>query len=383
MYKKVSELSEEELKGKKVFLRVDFSVPVEDGELKEIYQIKAHKETIDFLVSAGAKVALISHAEKESIFFKDVIAKIEEILGHQLGFEEDILNPQLDSPLTLFENIRRYEGEETNDSGFAEDLAENFDLYVNDAFSVSHRNHASVSAIAEFSPPYAGFLMVKEIENLEKVLREPAEGKTLILGGAKVSTKLPVIKNFLNSEGGAEHILIAGALANAVFKSRGLNIGRSTAEDADISQALIETDWASPQISLPQDIVVSESPAGGAAIEVLPIQNLKEEQYILDIGPETVKRFSEIIKNSKMVIFNGPLGLAEINEFSTGTRMVLDSMIRSSAFTVLGGGDTLALVEKLGLLNKFSYVSTGGGAMLEFLAGVRLPGLEALRYYER
>ncbi|MEK7659459.1 MAG: phosphoglycerate kinase [Patescibacteria group bacterium] len=377
--KKIQEL--EDLKNKKVFLRVDFNVPLTQSPItnhqlviSDVYRIKAHKETIDFLVSAGAEIALISHIEKS---FKDIFGKIGEILGHQLNFEEDILNPQLNSPLTLFESIRRYEGEEINDAGFAEDLAKNFDIYVNDAFSVSHRNHASVSTITKFLPSYAGFLMEKELSNLEKVLNAPAEGKTVILGGAKISTKIPVIKNFLDK---ADHILIAGALANTIFKFKGLAIGRSTVEDSEMTETLKQTDWNDPKILLPKDIVVSEDSKGSA--KVLPIKNLEDNQMILDIGPETAKQFSEIIKKSKTVIFNGPLGLAEVEVFSAGTKIVLDSIIRSSVFSVIGGGDTLAFVEKLNLLDKFSYVSTGGGAMLEFLAENRLPGLEALGYYD-
>ena len=373
MFKKLEELSKNDLNGKKVFLRVDFSVPMKGSELKEIYQIKAQRETIGFLASAGAKVALVSHTESKNNVFKDTFGEIEKVLGRELAFKEDILNPQFNSQLTLFENIRKYEGEEMNDSGFAEDLAKNFDLYVNDAFSVSHRKHASVSAITEFLPSYAGFLLQKEVENLNKVLDEPAEGKTIILGGAKVSTKLPVIKNFL---GKASHILVAGALANTIFRAKGLKIGQSSAEE--ISESI---DWNNPAIVLPKDIAVSEDRTGKTFPEIMPVKDLEDNQYILDIGPETVRHFSEVIKNSKTVIFNGPLGLAEVEAFSIGTKAVLDSIVRSAAFTVIGGGDTLALIERLGLMDKFGYVSTGGGAMLEFLAGNKLPGLEALGYY--
>ncbi len=373
--KKIQELKN--LNNKKVLLRVDFNVPVSNGEVGEKYRIQSHhKETIDFLLLAGAKTALVSHIDGS---FKDIAVKVEEILGHQLSFEEDILNPKLDSQLTLFENIRKkYEGEEINDSGFAEDLAKNFDIYVNDAFSVSHRFHASVSALTKFLPSYGGFLLQKEVENLNKVLDEPAEGKTIILGGAKISTKLPVIKNFLDK---AEYILVAGALANAIFKFKGLNIGRSAVEDSEMAEPLKETDWGNPKILLPKDIIVSEDSKGAA--KVLPVQNLEDNQMILDIGPETAKQFSEVVKKSKTVIFNGPLGLAEVEVFSAGTKIVLDSIIRSGAFSVVGGGDTLALVEKLGLFDKFGYISTGGGAMLEFLAGNKLPGLDALGYYEK
>ncbi|TSC90677.1 MAG: phosphoglycerate kinase, partial [Parcubacteria group bacterium Gr01-1014_2] len=322
MFKRLAELSHSELNNKKVFLRVDFNVPVSNGEVGEKYRIQSHhKETIDFLVSAGAKIGLVSHIDDG---FKDITGEIGKILGHEIVFEEDILNPKLESQLTLFENIRKYEGEEINDSGFALSLSKGFDLYVNDAFSVSHREHASISAITKFLPSYAGFLMEKEINNLNKVLDEPPKGKTVILGGAKISTKLPVVKNFLNK---AEHILIAGALANTIFKFKGLKIGRSVVEDSEVEPVLKEIDLDNPKILLPKDIIVSEDKSGETFPEALPVQGLKENQYILDIGPETAKQFSGIIKSSKTVIFNGPLGLAEVEIFSTGTKIILDSMI--------------------------------------------------------
>lgn len=384
--KSLNDLKKDGLKSKKIFLRVDFNVPLTQlpatsYQLTEIYRIKAYQKTINFLLSNGAKIGLVSHIEDS---FKPIVKEISKTLEHQLGFEEDILNPKLDNQLTLFENIRKYEGEEKNDKELALNLSKGFDIYVNDAFSVSHRSHASVSAITEFLPSYAGFLMAKEIESLSRVIEEPAQGKTVILGGAKISTKLPVIKNFLDK---AEHILIAGALANTIFRAKGIDIGRSTAEETEE-----KIDWDNPKVLLPKDIVVSESSDGRSPLEVLSIsafggpavgrQNINENQYILDIGPETVKQFSEIVKNSKTVIFNGPLGLAEVEAFSTGTKIVLDSIIRTPVFSVIGGGDTLALVERLGLSGKFGYVSTGGGAMLEFLAGNRLSGLEALGYYK-
>lgn len=375
MFKRLSDFSKADLENKKVFLRVDFSVPMERGELKEIYQIKTQRETIGFLASAGAKVALVSHTESKNNVLKDTFVEIGKVLGQEIAFEDDILNPKLDSQFTLFENIRKYEGEEMNDSGFAGDLAKNFDLYVNDAFSVSHREHASVSAITKSLPSYAGFLLEKEIENLSMVLAEPADGKMIILGGAKVSTKLPVIKNFLDK---ANHILVAGALANTIFKAKGLKVGQSVVEEIEV-----QIDWEDPKIVLPKDIAVSEDRSGRSGSKMMPVHDLEENQMILDIGPETIKEFSEIINDSKIVIFNGPVGLAEVDVFSGGTKAILDSIIRSGAFSVVGGGDTLALLEKWGLIDKLGYVSTGGGAMLEFLAGNRLPGLEALGYYER
>lgn len=384
MFKKLGELSPAELNGKKVFLRVDFNIPVDDGEIKEKYRIKAHKETIAFLTLAGARVALVSHIHGS---FENLVQDIAKILGCEINFEADTLNPKSNSQLTLFENIRKYKGEEENDEKLALSLSKGFDLYINDAFSVSHRNHVSVSAITKFLPSYSGFLMEKEIDNLEKVLNASSDGKTLILGGGKISTKLPVIKNFLDPStklgaSKAEHILVGGALTNVIFKFQGVKVGRSLVEDFGVDDVLRGIDFNDLKILLPKDIVVSKDKSGQTFPEVLPVQDLEDDQYILDIGPDTIRQFSGIVKNSKTIIFNGPLGLAEVEAFSTGTKIVLDSMITSGAFTVVGGGDTLAFIEKLGLLDKFGYVSTSGGAMLEFLAGNELPGLKALGYYD-
>jgi len=218
----------------------------------------------------------------------------------------------------------------------------------------------------------------KEIKNLSKVLKESKEGKILILGGAKISTKVPVIKNFFDK---AEYILIGGAIIIAILKFKGFNIGSSKVEDGKIEEVLKEIDWSDPKFVLPVDLVASSDKTGKSIPEIKPIgEELEDNQYILDVGPETIKEFSSIIKNSKIIIFNGPLGLAEVERFSLATRIVLESIANSKAFSVVGGGDTLALVEKWNLFDKFSYVSTGGGAMLEFLAGNELPGLKALGY---
>jgi len=342
MIKSLSDLTENELFGKKVLLRVDFNVPVENGKILDIYRIKAHKETIDYLINRGAKLTLLSHIMAAESF-EPLANQIKEILGTE--------------KFSLYDNIRKYNGEETNDEEFAKILIAPFDIYVNDAFASSHRNHASVVAVTKFLPSYAGLLLIKEIENLKKVLELPKEEKTLILGGAKIETKFPVIKNFLDK---ADNILIGGAVANVFLKARGIDIKKSLTDDKFLNDV-------SNLINLNKNLIIPED-------------YIVYDEIILDIGPKTTEKFSEIVGKSKVIIWNGPLGKAEIEQFSHSTKKIAESIIKSGAFSIVGGGDTIAFLEKIDLISKFNYVSTGGGAMLEFLAGKTLPGLAALDY---
>jgi len=342
MMKAITELKEEEIQGKKVLLRVDFNVPVENGKISEIYRIKAAKETINYLINKNASVSVLSHITAVESFAA-LEGQIKEILGIS-NFE-------------LLENVRQNPGEEKNDADFAKNLAKPYDIYVNDAFSVSHRNHASLVAMTKFLPSYAGLHMMKEIDNLIKVLNMPKEGKILVLGGVKISTKFPVIKNFLDK---AEHILIGGAVANVFLKARGIDIKKSLNDDNFVSEAkkfLEESD----NIMIPEDYNMSDD-------------------MILDIGAKTIDEFIDIINISKMIIWNGPVGRAEDEQFSNGSKKIAEAIMNSRAFSLVGGGDTIAFLEKMKLMDKFGYVSTGGGAMLEFLAGNKLPGLVALGY---
>ncbi len=364
MIKAITDLSDKELYGKKVLLRVDFNVPVLNGKVSEYYRIRSNKETIDFLINKGAKVGIASHITAIDSF-KTIADQIKEILGVDLDFINDCIGRSVETRLNsakpgdtfLLENVRKYEGEEKNDINFAKNLAEPFDIYINNAFSASHRNHASLVAITNFLPFYAGFLLIKEIDSLNKALKSPKENKTLIIGGAKISTKLPVIKNFLDK---AENILIGGAIANVFFKAKNADTKKSLIDDNFLSEAkklLKEND----NIIIPEDYIISDD-------------------MILDIGPEAINKFIKAIDASKMVIWNGPLGKVEEEKFSDGSRKISEAIINSNAFSIIGGGDTIAFLEKLSLVDKFNYVSTGGGAMLEFLAGNKLPGLLALGY---
>ncbi|MDP2638706.1 MAG: phosphoglycerate kinase [Candidatus Azambacteria bacterium] len=366
MMKSIIGLKEKDLRGKKVLLRVDFNVPVSDGKIQEKFKIKANKETLDFLINKGARVGIVSHITSINSFEK-IADQIKAILNRNFAFLPDCIGVAVESNLQnskpgdvfLLENIRKYEGEEKNDSEFAKKLAEPFDLYVNDAFSESHRNYASVAAITQFLPSYAGFSLMKEIENLKKVLNFQKKEKSLVLGGAKIDIKFSVIKNFLDK---AEHILIGGAVANIFLEAKNIDIKKSLSDKGFLSEAK-EFLKKNTNIFIPEDYIMSND-------------------MILDIGEKTISQFIAIISKSKIVIWNGPLGKVEDKKFSNSSKKIADAIIKSGAFSVVGGGDTIAFLEKINLIDRFSYVSTGGGAMLTFLAGNELPGLIALESAE-
>lgn len=368
-----------ELKDKNVLLRVDFDVPVSDeGQIEETFRIKKQKETLDYLVGEGAKVVMIAHISDKSAptlrgrgpdrsvgvgqSFSSLMPQLHMLLGHEINFIKTV--PDIAgyfehySGPALLDNVRQNEGEEKNDPEFAGRLAAGFDLYVNNAFAVCHRNHASVSAITKILPSYAGFLIEEEVSRLQEVIDASKNEKLLIMGGAKASTKIPVIKNFLDK---ADRILIGGVIANDILKAKGQDVGDSVV-DENAAELLEGLDLNNLQLILPKDFNIFQN-------------------KILDIGPESIKEFSEIIKNHKMIIWNGPVGLFENNDFAEGTRAVAQAVAESSAKKIIGGGDTISAIDKFGFNGRFDFVSTGGGAMLAFLAGEKLPGLDALNYY--
>lgn len=359
------------LKDKKILLRADFDVPVgKDNKIIEPFRILKQKALIDDLINKGAKVVMVAHISATDSF-AELMPQLHILLGHEIGFikkVEDIAGYfENYQGVGLLENIRQFNGETENNETFAKSLSDGFDLYINNAFAVCHRNHASVSAITKFLPSYAGPLVEEETGRLSKAVEAPKEGKILIIGGAKAQTKVPVIKNFLNK---AEKILLGGVVANDFLKARGVDVGNSIVDD-NYQELLAGLDLNNPSLFAPKDFNIFEN-------------------KILDIGPETVKEYSEIIKNSKMIIWNGPMGMFEDERFAAGTKIVAEAIADSTAFKIAGGGDTIAALNKFGLTGKFDasagpgagFISTGGGAMLKFLAGNRLPGLEALGYYD-
>ncbi len=359
-----------QLNGKKVLLRCDFDLPVrsfsEGGRAPEIiesFRVTKQKPVIDFLLRQSS-VVIVAHI-KVVESFKEILSELEEILGYKIEFinnlgelKEKSLNLK-QGQLYLLENTRSWPGEEKNDDIFSRSLASGFDLYINNAFAVCHRKHASVHAITKFLPSYSGFLVEEETSQLDKLINLPKDGKIFIMGGAKAKTKIPVIKNFIDK---AESILIGGVIANDILKARGVDIGLSIA-DENIAELLEGLDIGDRRLVMPVDYNIFE-------------------KKIFDIGPKTLDEYISTIEGAKIVIWNGPMGVFEDERFSAGTDAIAEAVANSGALKYIGGGDTIAAVNKLGLLDKFDFVSTGGGAMLEFLAGNKLPGLEALGYYE-
>lgn len=373
----LSKLGKSELEGKKVLLRVDFNVPLDEfGDITDNFRLKRHLETIEYLLNNGARVAMVSHIDAIDTF-KRITEEIREALNKAFFFVDEKKGPEIvkildQQPLVLLENIRQHTQEAENDAHFAKQLALGFDLYVNDAFAVSHRAHASVSAITKDLPSYGGFLMEKEISSLSQAIAAPLAGKVIVLGGAKISTKLPVIQNFLDK---AEKILIGGALANNLFKARGIKVGASVIDES------VTTDIQSDKIIIPFDVRITDDSSSQSVAAESSLRDFSGNELIVDLGPKSTKKFEEIILRATTVIWNGPMGLFEREAFAIGTRAIAEAVAKAE-YSIIGGGETISAISKWGMLDNYDFVSTGGGAMLEFLAGTKLPGLVALGYYD-
>src|SRR3989338_3861715 len=325
-----------DLQNKRVLLRADFDVPVVNNKIIDSFRIEKQKENLQYLIQHGARVGIIAHASDISSF-GPVVGQLGQILGIDINFVKNLEDFRNIPSVALLENIRSFPGETSNDDALAKNLAAGFDMYVNNAFSVCHRNHASVAAITKYVSGYVGLLLDEEIANLQKAVTAPPEGKVVIIGGAKIETKIPVINNFM---GKTQAILTGGVVGNEI---------------RDKSMA------THPEVARPIDDVISEGKR-------------------LDIGPRTAGLYAKIISQANMVIWNGPMGLFEDERFFHGTRIVAEAIADSNAWTIIGGEDTISAVKKSGInLNKFKFVSTGVGAMLEFLSGKQLPGITALQ----
>jgi len=379
------------LSGKKVLVRNDFNITIDkDGKILDDFRIRASLPTIKYLLEQNAKIILSSHFARpegkiiELMRLQSVQKRLSEYLGLPIkkaddcvGAEVENLVNQLNSgEILLLENLRFHPEEEANDDEFAKKLAALAEIYVNDAFGASHRAHASIVNITKYLPSYAGLLLQKEIEVLSKVLLNPERPLTVVIGGAKISTKMKLIEEYLKR---ADHIILGGALANTVLHAQGIAVGKSLIEEEVIPE-LKKLQLTDTKLHIPVDVVTSQDKTGQAEIKINPVGRTGEGELILDIGPETEKIFNSVVKASKMVIWNGPMGLFEVEKFSHGTKAMAESISNcSSCFSIIGGGETTCFVEKYGLIDKFSHVSTGGGAMLEFLSGKELPGIEALK----
>jgi len=383
------------IREKSVFLRVDFNVPFyETGAIRDDSRIKAALPTINFLLEGGARLIVASHLGRPKARFdpklslKPVADRLAELIPQKVLMAPDVVGDAVDKlkhsltsgQVLLLENLRYYAEEKSNDTEFARKLAGGIDVYINDAFGVCHRTHASVVAITDFVPQTgSGFLIEKELLYLNQAVHSPKKPYCAILGGAKVSDKIPVIKNLIPK---ADAFLIGGAMAYTFFAAQGLGIGRSRVEPEQLELALSllkEAERHRVAFELPLDHIAAatlDTDAVEQSISGLPIP---EDLMGLDIGPRTVSRYAGIIAQSQTIFWNGPMGVFEIDKFAHGTMEVAEAVARSNALSIIGGGDSVAAVHKAGIAERISHISTGGGASLEYIANETLPGLEALR----
>lgn len=374
---------------KRILLRVDLNVSLDQqGQVLDDFRIRASLPTIEYLITEQAKVILMSHLGKpegkvvEKLKLTPIQDRLMEYLDLSVVKAPDCVGQEIEdwtyemqpTEILLLENLRFHKEEETNDENFAKNLAKLGDIYVNDAFGVCHRAHASVKAITQYLPSFAGLLLEKEIKILKKVLERPKRPLMVIIGGVKISTKIKLIQKFLKI---ADQILLGGALANTVLNAQGIATGKSLIEPMMIPE-IKKLQITNTKLHLPVDAKVSTGTIGQKLSRITAIGKTGKNELILDIGPETEELFSQIIKKAKTIIWNGPMGFFEKELFAHGTEAIAKSIIESNAYSIVGGGETVAYIEKLGLVDKFSHVSTGGGAMLEFLTGEKLPGLKAL-----
>jgi phosphoglycerate kinase len=389
MFKKKT-IEDVELDGKKVLVRVDFNVPIKEGHIEDDTRIRAALPTIKYLLDHHAAVILCSHLGRPKgkiepkYSLKPIIAPLGKLLSKKVSFAEDCVGEPAHKAaeqlkpgeVLLLENTRFHEGEEKNDLAMAKDLASLADLFVNDAFGTAHRAHASTEGVARFIPAVAGFLMEKEIQYLGEAVRSPQKPFVAILGGAKVSDKIGVIKNLLTK---ADHILIGGGMANTFMKALGYDTADSLVEDDVLDTASELIKEGAEKIALPFDLVIADSFSAEAKSRVVVIGDIEPGWRILDIGPETVSRFGETIKQAKTVVWNGPMGVFEFEPFAKGTFGIAKVIAESNAVSIIGGGESVSAINQSGLADKITHISTGGGASLEMLEGKTLPGLAALQ----
>lgn len=378
--------------GKKVFVRVDFNVPLENGAITDDTRIRETLPTIKYLIEKGAKVILASHLGRpngkvvEELRLTPVAARLSDLLGKQVNKADEVVGASVqakvdalkDGEVLLLENVRFHPGEESNDSELAKAFAALADLFVNDAFGAAHRAHASTEGIAHHIPAVSGLLMEKELDVLGKALNNPERPFTAIVGGSKVKDKIDVINKMIEI---ADNIIIGGGLSYTFLKAQGKEIGQSLLDNSKLEQSLGFIEKAKQlgkNFYLPVDIVVADGFSATANTQIVDTDGIPADWEGIDIGPKTREIYADVIKNSKLVVWNGPMGVFEIEPFSHGTRAVAQACATTDAYTVIGGGDSAAAAEKFKLADQMNHISTGGGASLEFMEGKVLPGVVAL-----
>jgi phosphoglycerate kinase len=373
-----------------VLVRADLNVPLDDGKVADNTRIKASVPTIRFLLEADAAVICCSHLGRPKgrpdpdLSLTPVAEALSSVVGSEVRKTSEPTGPPVEiedlktGQLALLENLRFDPGEESNDPEFANGLAALADVYVNDAFGAIHRAHASVVGVAEILPRAAGYLLQKEVDALGRLLKGANRPFVVILGGAKVSDKIGVVRNFLDK---ADGIMIGGAMANTFLRAQGLKLGDSKVEEdrlSEVSETLQLAEEAAVPIVLPTDVVAAEEFKEESPSRVVSVDAFPDRGFALDIGPETAARFAEQISTAMTVLWNGPMGVVEWEPFAAGTKSVAEAVASSNGYTVVGGGDSAAALNRFGLTESISHLSTGGGASLEFLEGRDLPGLKAL-----
>ena len=392
MYNKKS-LEDVNVKGKRVFVRVDFNVPMAEGKVSDDTRIRAAIPTIDYLVKQGAKVILASHlgrpkgevneemrltaaGERLAELMDKPVKKLDESIGEAV---EAAVAAMQEGDIILLENVRFHKGEEKNDEALSKEFARFADVYVNDAFGAAHRAHATTEGIAKFvDVAVSGFLMQKELDVLGKALSTPERPFTAIIGGAKVKDKIGVIENLLEK---VDHLIIGGGLAFTFVKAMGHDIGKSLLEEDKIELARGYIEKAKEKgvaLHMPIDAVVANEFSNDSEIATVDIDAIPTDMMGLDIGPKTAEKYADVIKQSKLIIWNGPMGVFEMEKFANGTKTVAEAMAVTEGYTVIGGGDSAAAVEKFEVADCMDHVSTGGGASLELMEGKELPGITAL-----
>lgn len=378
-----------DVNGKRVLIRVDFNVPIENGVVTDDTRIQSAIPSLQYLLDHHAALILCSHLGRPKgvsdpeFSLMPVAEHLASLIKTPVTFIEDYMGEKIDSrikqikpgEILLFENTRFHDGEKSNDPEMAKTLASYADVFVNDAFGSAHRAHASTVGVATFLPAVAGFLLEKEIKYLGQAIANPKRPFVAILGGAKVSDKIGVINNLLQK---ADAILIGGGMANTFFKAQGYPVGDSLVEDdvLDVARKLLED--GTEQIRLPVDVVIADRFDANAKTKTINMGPIPEGWRILDVGPETINRYSKVVAHAETVVWNGPMGVFEFSKFAKGTFDLASAIAESSAVSIIGGGDSVAAVKRSGLADRVTHISTGGGASLEMLEGKVLPGLSAL-----